>query len=33
MKYTPTILHHRRSICLKGYDYSQAGICFVTIKI
>jgi hypothetical protein len=24
-------LHHRRSIRLKGYDYSQAGLYFVTI--
>jgi hypothetical protein len=24
MKYNPQI-HHRRSIRLKGYDYSQAG--------
>ena len=23
--------HHRRSIRLKGYDYSQAGLYFVTI--
>jgi hypothetical protein len=23
--------HHRRSIRLKGYDYSQAGAYFVTI--
>lgn len=23
--------HHRRSIRLKGYDYAQAGACFVTI--
>jgi putative transposase len=23
--------HHRRSIRLKGYDYSQAGVYFVTI--
>jgi len=30
MKYNPT-LHHRRSIRLKGYDYSQAGLYFVTI--
>jgi len=30
MKYTPTI-HHRRSIRLKGYDYSQAGMYFVTL--
>ncbi|MCL2510864.1 MAG: transposase [Bacteroidales bacterium] len=30
MPYTPTI-HHRRSIRLKGYDYSQAGMYFVTI--
>ena len=28
--YNPTI-HHRRSIRLKGYDYSQAGMYFVTI--
>ena len=30
MKYNPTH-HHRRSIRLKGYDYSQAGMYFVTI--
>ncbi|MDR1937631.1 MAG: hypothetical protein LBQ73_03910 [Tannerellaceae bacterium] len=24
-------LHHRRSIRLKGYDYSQAGMYFITI--
>lgn len=30
MKYNPEI-HHRRSIRLKGYDYSQAGAHFVTI--
>ncbi|MBN1541561.1 transposase [candidate division KSB1 bacterium] len=30
MKYDPYI-HHRRSIRLKGYDYSQAGAYFVTI--
>jgi putative transposase len=30
MKYDPTI-HHRRSIRLKNYDYSQAGAYFVTI--
>ena len=30
MKYDPDI-HHRRSIRLKGYDYSQAGLYFVTI--
>jgi len=29
-KHNPTI-HHRRSIRLKGYDYSQAGMYFVTI--
>ncbi|MCG2787564.1 MAG: hypothetical protein L6461_20950 [Anaerolineae bacterium] len=23
--------HHRQSICLKGYDYSQAGAYFVTV--
>ncbi|KAA6350485.1 hypothetical protein EZS27_002092 [termite gut metagenome] len=30
MPYNP-IFHHRRSIRLKGYDYSQAGLYFVTI--
>jgi len=30
MKYNPAI-HHRRSIRLKGYDYSQQGAYFVTI--
>lgn len=30
MKYNPDI-HHRRSIRLCGYDYSQAGFYFVTI--
>jgi len=29
-KYNPDI-HHRRSIRLKGYDYSRAGLYFVTI--
>jgi putative transposase len=24
-------IHHRRSICLPGYDYSQAGAYYVTI--
>lgn len=24
-------LHHRRSIRLQGYDYSQAGLYFITI--
>lgn len=28
-KYNPDI-HHRRSIRLKGYDYSQAGLYFIT---
>ena len=32
MPYNPT-LHHRRSIRLKGYDYSQAGLYFVTICV
>ena len=32
MKYNPNI-HHRRSIRLKGYDYSQPGSYFVTICI
>ncbi len=30
MKFDPQ-KHHRRSIRLKGYDYSQAGAYFVTI--
>lgn len=30
MKYNPE-KHHRRSIRLKGYDYSQAGLYFITI--
>ncbi|KRT65801.1 MAG: hypothetical protein XU11_C0019G0022 [Candidatus Dadabacteria bacterium CSP1-2] len=30
MKYNPDI-HHRKSIRLKGYDYSQGGACFITI--
>ena len=30
MPYNPS-LHHRRSIRLKGYDYSQDGLYFVTI--
>ena len=30
MPYDPKI-HHRRSIRLRGYDYSQAGAYFVTI--
>ena len=30
MNYNPRI-HHRRSIRLKGYDYSQAGAYFITI--
>jgi len=29
-QYNPQI-HHRRSIRLKGYDYSQAGLYFITI--
>ncbi len=29
-KYNPQ-KHHRRSIRLKGYDYSQAGLYFITI--
>jgi len=32
MSYNPEI-HHRRSIRLKGYDYSQAGLYFVTICV
>ncbi|CAK8713892.1 Transposase IS200-like domain-containing protein [Candidatus Electronema halotolerans] len=30
MSYNPDI-HHRRSIRLRGYDYSQAGVYFVTL--
>ena len=30
MKYKPN-KHHRRSIRLKGYDYSQAGLYFITL--
>jgi REP element-mobilizing transposase RayT len=30
LKYDPNI-HHRKSIRLKGYDYSQAGLYFITI--
>jgi hypothetical protein len=32
MPYNPNI-HHRKSIRLKGYDYSQAGLYFVTICV
>lgn len=32
MPYNPHI-HHRRSIRLKGYDYAQAGMYFVTICV
>jgi len=28
--YNP-LIHHRRSIRLKGYDYSRAGLYFVTL--
>jgi len=30
--YNP-IIHHRRSIRLKGYDYSKAGLYFITICV
>ncbi|MFM7856226.1 MAG: transposase, partial [Pseudanabaena sp.] len=30
MGYNPEI-HHRRSIRLKGYDYGQSGLYFITI--
>ena len=30
MSYNPNI-HHRRSVRLQGYDYSQAGLYFITI--
>lgn len=32
MSYNPNI-HHRKSIRLKGYDYSQAGLYFITICV
>ncbi len=32
MSYDPRI-HHRKSIRLKGYDYSQAGLYFLTICV
>ena len=32
MTYNPNV-HHRRSIRLKGYDYSQEGLYFVTICV
>jgi len=32
MTYNPEI-HHRRSIRLKGYDYSQEGLYFITICV
>jgi putative transposase len=32
MPYNPNI-HHRKSIRLKGYDYSQAGMYFITICV
>jgi len=32
MSYNPAI-HHRRSIRLKGYDYSRAGLYFITICV
>jgi len=32
MNYNPT-KHHRRSIRLNGYDYSQAGLYFITICV
>ena len=30
MKYNPN-LHHRRSLRLKGYDYSKSALYFITI--
>jgi putative transposase len=32
MSYNPDI-HHRKSIRLKGYDYSQAGLYFITMCV
>ena len=31
-KFDPAV-HHRRSLRLKGYDYSQAGLYFITICV
>lgn len=31
MKYNPNLHHHRRSVRFKGYDYSKAGLYFITI--
>lgn len=32
MPYNPKI-HHRRSIRLKGYDYSQSGLYYITLSV
>ncbi len=32
MKFDPE-LHHRRSIRLKGFDYSKAGAYFITLTV
>ena len=32
MTYNPDF-HHRRSIRLKGYDYSRVGLYFITIYV
>jgi|GEM_PF-6713287 len=32
MNYNPA-KHHRRSGCLAGYDYSEAGAYFITIYL
>jgi REP element-mobilizing transposase RayT len=32
MAYNP-VIHHRRSIRLKGYDYAKAGLYFITICV
>jgi REP element-mobilizing transposase RayT len=32
VNYNPNV-HHRKSIRLKGYDYSQAGLYFITICV
>ena len=32
MKYNPAI-HNRRSIRMKGYDYSKAGLYFITFRV
>lgn len=32
MSYYNPLIHHRRSIRLKGYDYAKQGLYFITIN-